>query len=121
MTESSSSKAGGAQGAKDERAELRYLWRNILSRMLLLYFVPLLLIAVFFLPPMEIGLAMLMAVLMGFSYSAAHMLPDAIFPDVIDWDELQPGERHERVVADLRVAKAYFDDHAVIVATERAG
>jgi len=56
-----------------------------------------LLIGVFFLPPMELGLAMLMAVLMGFSYSAAHMLPDAIFPDVIDWDELQTGERHEGV------------------------
>ena len=25
------------------------------------------------------------------------MLPDAIFPDVIDWDELQTGERHEGV------------------------
>lgn len=56
-----------------------------------------LLIAVIFLPPMALGLAMLMAVLMGFSYSAAHMLPDAIFPDVIDWDELQTGERHEGV------------------------
>ncbi len=26
-----------------------------------------------------------------------HMLPDAIFPDVIDWDELRTGERHEGI------------------------
>jgi GPH family glycoside/pentoside/hexuronide:cation symporter len=29
--------------------------------------------------------------------SAAHILPDAIFPDVIDWDELRTGERHEGI------------------------
>ncbi|MGC9467980.1 MAG: MFS transporter [Anaerolineae bacterium] len=55
------------------------------------------LMALIFLPPMAIGIAMGMSVLMGFSYSAAHMLPDAIFPDVIDWDELRTGERHEGV------------------------
>jgi len=57
----------------------------------------LILIAAFFLPPMQIGLAMALATLMGFSYSAAHLLPDAIFPDVIDWEELQTGERHEGI------------------------
>ena len=56
-----------------------------------------LLLGLIFLPPMAIGISMAMAVLMGFSYSAAHMLPDAIFPDVIDWDELQTGERREGI------------------------
>jgi glycoside/pentoside/hexuronide:cation symporter, GPH family len=57
----------------------------------------LLLGSLIFLPPMALGLSMLMAILMGFSYSAAHMLPDAIFPDVVDWDELRTGERHEGI------------------------
>jgi GPH family glycoside/pentoside/hexuronide:cation symporter len=34
---------------------------------------------------------------MGVSVSAAHVLPDAIFPDVIDWDELRTGKRHEGI------------------------
>ncbi len=40
---------------------------------------------------------LIMAVLIGISVSAAHVLPDAIFPDVIDWDELRTGKRHEGV------------------------
>ncbi len=48
MSESVGSKVNGGRGAQDERAELRYLWRNVLSRLLLLYFAPLLLIAIFF-------------------------------------------------------------------------
>ena len=46
---------------------------------------------------MKLGLAMVIAVLMSLSYSAAHMLPESIFPDVIDWDELRTGERHEGI------------------------
>jgi len=65
--------------------------------MIAIGFWALILIGLNFLPPMHLGLAMLMAVLMGFSYSAAHMLPEAIFPDVIDWDELRTRERHEGV------------------------
>jgi GPH family glycoside/pentoside/hexuronide:cation symporter len=52
---------------------------------------------IIFVPPMRMGLAIFLAVLMGISVSAAHVLPDAIFPDVIDWDELQTGERHEGI------------------------
>ncbi|MBN2003287.1 MAG: MFS transporter [Anaerolineae bacterium] len=42
-------------------------------------------------------IALIMAVLIGISVSAAHVLPDAIFPDVIDWDELRTGKRHEGI------------------------
>jgi GPH family glycoside/pentoside/hexuronide:cation symporter len=31
------------------------------------------------------------------SVSAAHVLPDAIFPDVIEWDELRTGRRQEGI------------------------
>jgi glycoside/pentoside/hexuronide:cation symporter, GPH family len=57
----------------------------------------LILMSLIFVPPMRLGLVMLMSVLMSFSYSAAHMLPEAIFPDVIDWDELRTGKRHEGI------------------------
>jgi glycoside/pentoside/hexuronide:cation symporter, GPH family len=53
--------------------------------------------ALILVPPMALGITMLMAVLMGFSYSAGHMLPESIFPDVIDYDELRTGERHEGI------------------------
>jgi GPH family glycoside/pentoside/hexuronide:cation symporter len=36
-----------------------------------------------------------LAVFTGLSVSTAHVLPDAIFPDVIEWDELKTGVRHE--------------------------
>ena len=57
----------------------------------------LILMSLLIVPPMRMDLVVIMAVLMSFSYSAAHMLPDAIFPDVIDWDELRTGERHEGI------------------------
>ncbi|MGC9349605.1 MAG: MFS transporter [Anaerolineae bacterium] len=50
-----------------------------------------------FIPPMMMALTICMAVLMGISVSAAHVLPDAIFPDVVDWDELRTGKRHEGI------------------------
>ncbi|MBN2391697.1 MAG: MFS transporter [Anaerolineae bacterium] len=50
-----------------------------------------------FIPPLEYTLVIVMAVLIGISVSAAHVLPDAIFPDVIDWDELRTGARHEGI------------------------
>jgi GPH family glycoside/pentoside/hexuronide:cation symporter len=55
------------------------------------------LIAMFSVQPGQIPLGMVLSVLIGISVSAAHVLPDAIFPDVIDWDELRTGTRHEGV------------------------
>lgn len=36
-----------------------------------------------------------LALLAGFMTSNAHVLPESMFPDVIDWDELRTGERRE--------------------------
>jgi GPH family glycoside/pentoside/hexuronide:cation symporter len=47
--------------------------------------------------PHQYALVMILAVLIGTSVSVAHVLPDAIFPDVIDWDELRTGKRHEGI------------------------
>jgi GPH family glycoside/pentoside/hexuronide:cation symporter len=56
-----------------------------------------LLLTLNFVPPLHYTLVVIMAVLIGISVSAAHVLPEAIFPDVIDWDELRTGERHEGI------------------------
>ncbi len=52
---------------------------------------------IFSLLPGEINRIVLLAVLAGLSVSTAHVLPDAIFPDVIEWDELRTGQRHEGI------------------------
>ena len=40
---------------------------------------------------------LILTVLAGISISTAHVLPDAIFPDVIEWEELRTRNRHEGV------------------------
>ncbi len=47
--------------------------------------------------PGQIGFVLILALLAGLSVSTAHVLPDAIFPDVIEWDELRTGRRLEGV------------------------
>ena len=54
-------------------------------------------IGIFFVRPGQITLALWMAFLAGLSVSAAHVLPDAMFPDVIEWDELRTGRRQEGI------------------------
>ncbi len=48
-------------------------------------------IGIFLVHPGQISLVLWMAFLAGLSVSAAHILPDAMFPDVIEWDELRYG------------------------------
>lgn len=38
---------------------------------------------------------MIMAFFAGISVSTAHVLPEALFPDVLEWDELKTGKRRE--------------------------
>ena len=47
--------------------------------------------------PGQITFILVLAVLAGISVSTAHVLPDAIFPDVIEWDELRTGRRREGI------------------------
>lgn len=54
-------------------------------------------LVVFSIQPGQITLILILAVLAGVSVSAAHVLPDAIFPDVIEWDELHTGLRREGI------------------------
>jgi len=54
-------------------------------------------IGIYLVQPMQIHLVLWMAFLAGLSVSAAHVLPDAMFPDVIEWDELRTGRRQEGI------------------------
>lgn len=52
---------------------------------------------IFAVQPGQISLVLVLACLAGLGVSTAHVLPDAIFPDVIEWDELRTGQRHEGI------------------------
>ena len=54
-------------------------------------------IGIFLVQPGQVPLVLWMAFLAGLSVSAAHILPDAMFPDVIEWDELRTGRRQEGI------------------------
>jgi GPH family glycoside/pentoside/hexuronide:cation symporter len=47
--------------------------------------------------PGQVGFILVLAVLAGLSVSSAHVLPDAIFPDVLEWDELRTHQRREGI------------------------
>lgn len=47
--------------------------------------------------PGQVNGTLLIALLAGIGASAAHVLPDAIFPDVMEWDELRIGMRFEGI------------------------
>lgn len=47
------------------------------------------------LKPGQMNLVLLFSFFAGFSVSTAHVMPESMFPDVIDWDELRTRTRHE--------------------------
>ncbi len=48
-----------------------------------------------FIQPGDITLILIFSFLAGLSVSTAHVMPEALFPDVIDWDELRNDTRRE--------------------------
>ncbi len=46
-------------------------------------------------PQTSLGLILFLCTLAGVGVSAAHVLPWAILPDAIEWDEYKTGKRHE--------------------------
>jgi glycoside/pentoside/hexuronide:cation symporter, GPH family len=53
------------------------------------------LILIFVDPGWGLGIILALAALAGVGVSAMHVLPWAIIPDAVEWDELQTGQRHE--------------------------
>lgn len=54
-------------------------------------------ILIIFIQPHQTSLILILTFLAGISISTAHVLPEAIFPDVIEWEELRTRNRHEGV------------------------
>lgn len=61
----------------------------------MLFFVAVLVVLIFVQPEAPAWQVYTMTVLAGIGVAAAHVLPWAILPDAIEWDELQTGQRHE--------------------------
>ncbi|MBV9792042.1 MAG: MFS transporter [Chloroflexi bacterium] len=57
---------------------------------------------VFLVQPGQVELVLGLAVLAGIGVSAAHVLPDAIFPDVVAWDELRTGQQQTGIYYGLK-------------------
>lgn len=47
--------------------------------------------------PGETDKMLILCILLGIGLSSAYVLPDAIFPDIIEWDELRTGRRQEGI------------------------
>ncbi len=54
-------------------------------------------LVIFSIQPGQVTLVLAMSVLAGISVSSAHLLPDSLFPDVIEWDELRTRRRSEGI------------------------
>ena len=52
---------------------------------------------IFTVEPGEIGKMLFLCFLLGIGLSSAYILPDAMFPDIIEWDELRTGRRQEGI------------------------
>ncbi|MFZ5821759.1 MAG: MFS transporter [Chloroflexota bacterium] len=52
---------------------------------------------IFTIQPGQLTYILALSVLAGISVSTAHVLPDALFPDVIEWDELRTRRRQEGI------------------------
>jgi glycoside/pentoside/hexuronide:cation symporter, GPH family len=59
-------------------------------------------VMMFGIQPGQTGYLLLIAALAGIGVSAAYTLPDSIFADVIEWDELRTGRRQEGIFYGVR-------------------
>jgi GPH family glycoside/pentoside/hexuronide:cation symporter len=59
-------------------------------------------IAIFTIQPGETGYLLTLATLAGIGVSAAYTLPDSMFADVIEWDELRTRRRREGIFYGIR-------------------
>ena len=54
-------------------------------------------LVIFSIQPGQVSMILFMSFLAGISVSSAHLLPDSLFPDVIEWDELRTRRRSEGI------------------------
>lgn len=56
--------------------------------------------------PGQVDFVPVLAALAGLSVSTAHVLPEAIFPDVIEWDELRTRRQREGIYYGVKNSSA---------------
>jgi GPH family glycoside/pentoside/hexuronide:cation symporter len=59
-------------------------------------------IAIMTIQPGQRTYTVILGILAGISVATAHVLPDALFPDVMEWDELRTGKRREGIYYGVR-------------------
>jgi len=74
-------------------------------------------VLMFAIQPGQTGLLLAAAALAGIGVSAAYVLPDSIFPDVIEWDELRTGHRQEGIYYGVRALVRKLTGALVIFVT----
>ena len=70
--------------------------------------------------PGQVAYMLILAALGGIGVSAAYTLPDALFADVIEWDELRTGRRQEGIYFGVRALIRKVAGAFVIFATLQA-
>jgi GPH family glycoside/pentoside/hexuronide:cation symporter len=60
-------------------------------------FLALVMVVFFFIQPGQITFLLIVAVLAGFGVASSYVFPDAMFPDIIEWDELTARKRQEGI------------------------
>lgn len=55
------------------------------------------LLLIFFVQPGQINRLLILGALAGFGVSSAYVFPDAMFPDIVEWDELRARRRQEGI------------------------
>lgn len=74
-------------------------------------------ILIFTIQPGDINYLLWLAAFAGFGVSAAYILPDSIFPDVIEWDELRTRRRQEGIYYGIRTLIRKLTGAGVIFVT----
>jgi len=70
--------------------------------------------------PGQTGYLLVIAALAGIGVSAAYTLPDSLFADVIEWDELRTGRRQEGIFYGIRTLIRKLTGALVIFSTLQA-
>jgi GPH family glycoside/pentoside/hexuronide:cation symporter len=65
------------------------------------FFAATMMVLIFIQPGTPMAIVYTITALAGIGVAAAHVIPQAILPDAIEWDELRTGQRHEGVFYSL--------------------
>lgn len=79
-----------------------WLWLSRRTNKRIAYIAGMLILAldltlIFFIQPGEINRLLVLGALAGIGVAAAYVMPDAMFPDIIEWDELRVRRRQEGI------------------------